>query len=158
MTGLLWNLLLALAWAAVTGDFGLPNITVGFVLGFVILLFTRRVVGSGYTHRVWLGAGLLAYFGWELILANARVAVDVLTPRHRARPGVIAVPLDVRSDTEITLLANLITLTPGTVSLDISPDRHTLYIHAMYIEGDDFDAVRRRIKDGFERRIIEVSR
>jgi multicomponent Na+:H+ antiporter subunit E len=74
------------------------------------------------------------------------------------RPGVIAIPLNARTDVEITLLANLITLTPGTLSLDVSADRSVLYIHVMYIDNDDIDAVRRKIKEGFERRILEVLR
>jgi multicomponent Na+:H+ antiporter subunit E len=101
-------------------------------------------------------AGLLLLFLWEILLANLRVAYDVLTPRHRMRPGVIAVPLDARSDAEITLLANLITLTPGSLCLDVSGDRQTLYIHAMYIE--DIPTVRRKVKASFERRILEVMR
>jgi multicomponent Na+:H+ antiporter subunit E len=71
------------------------------------------------------------------------------------RPGIIAIPLDARTDLEITLLANLITLTPGTLSLDVSADRRVLYIHVMYIDNDDIEAVRRNIKDGFERRVLE---
>jgi multicomponent Na+:H+ antiporter subunit E len=72
------------------------------------------------------------------------------------RPGVVAVPLDARTDAEITLLANLITLTPGTLSLDVSADRSFLYVHAMYV--DDVNDVKRQIKDGFERRLLEVMR
>jgi multicomponent Na+:H+ antiporter subunit E len=93
-----------------------------------------------------------------LVLANLRVAYDVLTPGYRMRPGVIAIPLDARTDAEITLLANLITLTPGTLSLDVSSDRSVLYIHIMYIDNDDLAEVRRRIKTGFERRVLEVLR
>jgi multicomponent Na+:H+ antiporter subunit E len=74
------------------------------------------------------------------------------------RPGIIAIPLDARTDLEITLLANLITLTPGTLSLDVSADRRVLYVHVMYIDNDDIEAVRRSIKDGFERRVLEVLR
>jgi multicomponent Na+:H+ antiporter subunit E len=74
------------------------------------------------------------------------------------RPGVVAIPLDVQTDAEITLLANLITLTPGTLSLDVSTDRRVLYIHVMYIDNDDVEAVRRKIKEGFERRVLEVLR
>jgi multicomponent Na+:H+ antiporter subunit E len=71
---------------------------------------------------------------------------------------VVAIPLDAKSDIEITLLANLITLTPGTLSLDVSSDRSVLYIHVMYVDNDDLDEVRRKIKSGFERRVLEVLR
>ncbi len=73
-------------------------------------------------------------------------------------PGVIAIPLDARTDVEITMLANLITLTPGSVSLDLSEDKRTLYVHAMYIDGGDVEAYRRSVKEGLERRVLELLR
>lgn len=156
MTGLLWNLLLALAWAAVTGDFSEHNLALGFGLGFVVLAVTRRTAGGTYVSRVGRALDLVLYFVWELVLANLRVAWDVLTPSHRARPAVLAIPLDAKTDVEITLLANLITLTPGTVTLDLSQNRRTLYVHAMYADAENIDAFRQRIKDGFERRVLRV--
>jgi multicomponent Na+:H+ antiporter subunit E len=157
VSGLLWNVLLAVAWAAITGSFALPNLLLGFVLGLLVLFFARRVVGApAYVHKVWQVIALAVYFLWELVLANLRVAYDVLTPAHHMRPGVIGIPLDATTDAEITLLANLITLTPGTLSLDVAADRRTLYIHAMYL--GDIDAERRKIKNGFERRVLAVLR
>jgi multicomponent Na+:H+ antiporter subunit E len=73
-------------------------------------------------------------------------------------PGVVAIPLDARTDAEIVLLANLITLTPGSVSLDLSEDRRVLYVHAMYIDGGDVEAYRRAVKEGLERRVLELLR
>jgi multicomponent Na+:H+ antiporter subunit E len=112
-----------------------------------------RVVGP---VAFWFArAGALAgFFLWELVLANLRVAFDVLTPRHRMRPGIIAVPLAARSDLEITLFANLISLTPGSLSLDVSDDRRVLYVHATYLE--DAEALRARVKRAFERRVVEL--
>ena len=157
MSALLWNLLLALAWVAATGVFSFDNLVVGFLMGFLALFISRRVVGSPrYFNKVGQVISLLGFFLWELLLANLRVAHDVLTPRHYMRPGVIAVPLDAETDNEITMLSNLLTLTPGTLSLDVSVDRKVLYVHAMYI--DDAEDVRRKIKDGFERRVLEVLR
>ncbi len=157
MRGLLWNISLALAWMAVSGEFTAGSLTLGFGLGFLILFLTRRIIGvPAYGTKVSQVLGLLIYFLWELVLANLRVAYEVLTPGFTMRPGVIAIPLDARTDVEITLLANLITLTPGTLSIDVSPDRRNLYIHAMY--ADDPEQVRRQIKDGFERRVLEVLR
>lgn len=104
--------------------------------------------------RIVRAGSLALLFLWEVILANLRVTYDVLTPRHRMRPGVVAVPLEPQSDIGITLLANLMALTPGTLSLDVSSDRRVLFIHAMYIES--VESVTRRVKDSFERRIVEV--
>jgi multicomponent Na+:H+ antiporter subunit E len=142
-----------------TADFTPLNFAIGFALGLLILFFARRVVGTpNYLAKTGQVLELLAFLLWELLLANLRVAYDVLTPGYHMRPGVVAIPLDARTDAEITLLANLITLTPGTLSLDVSSDRRVLYIHVMYIDNDDLDEVRRKIKSGFERRVLEVLR
>jgi multicomponent Na+:H+ antiporter subunit E len=158
MNGLVINVLLALAWVALTGEVSFGNLVTGFGLGLLVLFFTRRIVGTPtYLVRLWRGLRLLLFFVEEIIRSNLRVAYDVLTPGYHLRPGVIAIPLDARTDIEITLLANMITLTPGSFSLDVSADRRVLYVHAMYLD-ENVDDYRRRIKDGFERRILEVTR
>ncbi len=82
----------------------------------------------------------------------------MLQPRsqRRIRPAIIAFPLTVTSDAEITLLANLITLTPGTLSVDVSEDRRFLYVHA--IDVGDREALIREIRDGFEKKVMEACR
>lgn len=95
--------------------------------------------------------GLLIYFLWELVLANLRLARDVLRPLHQLRPAIVAVPLALEKDTQIVLVANLITLTPGTLSLDVSSDRKFLYVHVMHVE--DLAAFRQQVKSGFEQRV-----
>ncbi|HSE99112.1 MAG TPA: Na+/H+ antiporter subunit E [Blastocatellia bacterium] len=157
MNALFWNIMLALIWVALTGLISPLNLALGFALGYLVLLFAQRAVGSpNYGNRVRKVINLALFFVWELIKSNLRVAYDVITPTHYMKPGVIAIPLEVETDAEITLLANLITLTPGTLSLDVSSDRRVLYIHAMYI--DDVEEMRRAIKEGFERRVLEVLR
>lgn len=157
MATFLINLLLALAWVGLTGQFVLSNFLIGFALGYLFLWLDQKGAGaSAYHSKVPQVIGLASFFVKELIKANLRVAYDVLTPRQHMRPGVVAIPLDVQTDLEITLLANLITLTPGTLSLDVSSDQKVLYVHSMYI--DDVQEFRRQIKDGFERRIQEVFR
>lgn len=98
----------------------------------------------------------LAFYVWEVILSNLRVAWDVITPRHRMSPGIIALPLEPGlSEAQVASLANLITMTPGTLSLDVTPDRRTLFIHAMYL-GPDPAALKRELKSEFERRVRDV--
>src|SRR6187549_3796834 len=94
--------------------------------------------------------GLAAFFGWELLLANFRVAADVISG-HRIEPAVVAIPLDITSDGEILLLSMLINITPGSVTIDLSDDRRTIYVHVMHMT--NADETRREIKDGFERRV-----
>ena len=154
---LLGNMLLALAWAALQGDFSLRTLLTGQILGYLILVVLVRggVLGPspfiGRVHRV---VGLVAYFLWELIKANFRLALDVATPRYSMKPGIIAFPLDATEDAQILLLSMLINTTPGSVALDVSPDRTILYVHVMYM--DTPDAAREEIKKGFERRVLEV--
>ncbi|CAH2030903.1 Na+/H+ antiporter subunit E [Trichlorobacter ammonificans] len=155
MTAFLANILLALAWMALTGSFGASGFFTGFLFGFCVIWVGRRDRASAaYRQRLLAVAGFIVFFVKELVMANLRVAHDVLTPRDYMTPGIVAVPLDLESDLQITLLSNLLTLTPGTLSLNLSADRRTLYVHAMYI--DDPAQMVREIKDGFERRIREV--
>src|SRR5690606_20505818 len=105
----LWNISLALIWAAVTGRFDLTNVLVGMALGYAVLFIAQPIMGpSSYSRRVQRTVGFALFYVRELILANLRVAADVLSPRPRIRPGVLAIPLDAATDTEITLLANLL--------------------------------------------------
>lgn len=102
--------------------------------------------------------GLIIYFLKELIMASVKVAYDIITPKDYMKPALIAIPLDVESDLEITLLANLITLTPGTLSIDISKNKKMLLIHEVYVKNEDIEAVKNTIKNGFERRILNITR
>ncbi len=102
----------------------------------------------------WLS--LIAYFTKELFVSALQVARLVLTPSLKLRPGIIAYPLTVTTDAEITLLANMITLTPGTLTLDVSADRRTLYIHAIDIASRE--ELIGAIAAGFETRVLRVMR
>jgi multicomponent Na+:H+ antiporter subunit E len=152
------NILLTLAWAGMLGSFDAANLISGFVLSYGLLyVVTRGLPGhSGYFRKLPRLIGFVLYYLWELLKSNAIIAYDVLTPTHHMKPGVIAIPLDARTDLEITVLANLITMTPGTLSLDVSPDRKTLFVHAMYI--NDPGQLRREIKENFESRVLELLR
>ncbi len=155
MTALVWNLLLALAWVFVTEQFTPVNLGVGFVVGYVILMLVQRALGpSRYFSKAPAAVRLLLFFGWELIRANVRMAIYVLGPNRLMHPGIVAVPLEPKGEIELTLLANMITLTPGTLSLDVADDRSVLYIHAMDV-GDPERFVE-EIKNGFERRLREL--
>lgn len=149
------NLLLALVWVLVTGSFTLANMIFGFLLGGAALFLIREQVGSlGYFEQGRKIISLFALFVKELALSAWRVAKLVLSPSMELKPGIFAYPLTVERDFEITLLANLITLTPGTLSVDVSGDRKFLYVHA--IDCTDPDGLRKDIAEGFERKIKEA--
>lgn len=152
------NLLLALLWAALIGPFSPANLLVGFILGFGVLkLCSRKESQPEYVRRTWATLLLATFTIYELIVANVRVAIQTLSRLSRLKPAILRVPLEPGlTDTEITLLSSLITLTPGTLTLDVTDDRSALFIHFMHV--DDVEEAIASIKYGFERRILEVTR
>lgn len=150
----LLNLILALVWGAVTASFAPANLLFGFILGFISLWLVRERFDKRNFFRPARAARLAGVFLKELFLSGYRVALDTLSPRMDFEPAIIALPLDLKQDVEILLLANMISLTPGTLSVDVSSDKSTLYIHAMNV--DDPDELCREIKEGFERLIIDT--
>jgi len=149
---LLGSILLAFAWAALQGEITLANLLVGYAVGYGVLAVLARggVLPLTLVSRTAHGLGLAAFFAWELLLANFRVAGDVLRG-NRMEPAVVAIPLDITSDGEILLLSMLINITPGSVTIDLSDDRRTLYVHVMHMKSAE--QTRQEIKGGFERRV-----
>lgn len=151
------NILLMLIWVFLSGSYDFYNFSFGFILGFFII----SLIGSsnGKTKYVKILPRVIAflfYFIYEVIVANLQVAYEVITPNLYVTPGIIKIPLDVETNLEISLLANLITLTPGTLSIDVSDDKKVLYVHSMYVK--DKDEFIHEIKNGFERRILLITR
>jgi multicomponent Na+:H+ antiporter subunit E len=168
MIAFLQNLVLMVIWVALTEDFSPFNLVLGFIFGAFLLWFGRGVTGRlryfqwgedvpgplGLAIRFGLLIKFVVIFVWEVILANINIMLTVLKPHLDLDPAIIALPLDIESDVEITLLANMITLTPGTLSLDVSDDRHTLYVHCVH--ADDPEGTKRALKEGFESLVQEV--
>ncbi len=99
---------------------------------------------------------LIGYFILELISGAVGVAVLAVRPNLRLRPAIVAYPLTLTRDSQITLLANLITLTPGTLSVDVADDRTTLYVHILDLA--DRERFIGRTAAGFETLILRVLR
>lgn len=151
------NLILALIWSALTGDFSFAGLLTGFLVGFIGLYLVRPLMGTGdsrYFHRTYCTVRLFFYFYYELFLSSYQVARDVLALHPTNNPRIVEMPLDVKSDLEILLVTNLISLTPGTLSLDVKPDRSAVLIHAMF--ADDPEEVVRSLKSGMERMVKEA--
>ena len=151
---ILANLLLALAWVGLNGRFTLDSLIVGTVIGRIVLMILARgdVLSPTEVRRVGQALSLLVYLLWQIVLANFRLTKDVLSIRHRMRPGVIRLPLSVTTDGEILLLSAMINITPGSVALDVSDDRQNMYVHVMNIT--TVEEAKHEIKNGFERRIL----
>ena len=129
------NLLMALAWCLLWQSYGPVEYLTGFVVSYAILRFFLGTRPRDlYMGRVVRSIAFLFRFLSEVVVANIQVARMVLAPRLRIRPGIIAYKLGVKSEGGITLLANSITLTPGTLSVDVSDDKKTLYVHVLDIE------------------------
>ncbi len=136
---------------------GFTTLLVFIAWNTVLWLLTFFYSETTFYKSRQIGA-LVFFYLKELIAASLRVAYEVLTPKDHMRPAVVAIPLEAETDLEITLLANFITLTPGTLSIDVSKDRKTLYVHEVYVESGDIDRVRRQIKNGFEKKILKITR
>jgi len=93
----------------------------------------------------------MVYYFKELVLSSLYVAYDIMTPKNLMKPGIVEVPIDLKSDTAIIALANLISMTPGSLTVDMSPDKKKLYIHAMYLH--DREKFIRKTKTELEDRI-----
>jgi multicomponent Na+:H+ antiporter subunit E len=149
------NIFLAITWAAVSGELTVSNLLAGFLIGYGVLWVVSRPLGQmNYFAKVGQVTRFTVYFLWEMLVATLRVAVDIVTPQHLMRPAILAIPVRSESEAETTMLANVITLTPGTLSLDVSPDGKTLYVHVMYAQ--DVEAARQSIQDGFGTKVHEV--
>lgn len=148
---------LALIWAAITGTFTGLNLLLGAAIGGVAVLLLRGAFAPPrILRKIGQIASLMLLFFYELAASAIRVAIVVLTPDMKTalRPAIIAFPLTVKSDAEITLLANLITLTPGTLSIDVSEDRSVLYVHVLTLSTRE--SLIADIAGGFEARVREI--
>ncbi|WP_372473055.1 Na+/H+ antiporter subunit E [Capnocytophaga sp. ARDL2] len=154
----LLNLLLALIWVALTGQLNYVNFGFGFILAFFILWFLNRQKKgtTSYFTRVPKIISFFISFFIDMLKANIQVSLDVITPRHYMKPGVIKYEMDAVTDFEIMMFANTIALTPGTLVLDISKDKKHMYIHVMYLK--DIEKFKRNMKVRTERKLLEILR
>lgn len=152
---LLTNVLVAMFWATLVPVFGTLDYVIGYLAGLVFLTLVERSFAR-QTLRV---ISFAVYALWQIVLSSLIVAWTVIQPRGamqaKLKRAIVSVPLTVSSDMEIATLATLISLTPGTLSMELSNDRSTLYVHSINVE--DVDEFRRQIKDGFENRILQIT-
>ncbi len=129
-----------------------------FILVFILFWLTTPLYDLTYFRKLPKALGLFSYFVKEMIIANLKIAYDIVTPRMRMTPAVLQLPLSAKTHLEITLLTIIISLTPGTLSLDLDEENHIMYIHSLYLDEGDADKLRLSIKNGFERRLLEIMR
>lgn len=158
MTAFVMNIVIALIFAAAVGNSSWGILALGFALGFGLLYGLKSVLRLNGQYFRSLPQSLIlgVYFIKELVKSCIIVARDCVARHPKLHPAIVHMPLDVKSDLEIFLVANLISLTPGTLTLDVSPDRKFLVIHSIYAE--DPVALVADMKSGMEHRVAEVFR
>lgn len=137
------------------------------LLGFEHLILFSSVllilwVSTYFFHRPYFntfkaGINLAFYFLKELIVSNFKMIYFILSPGYKFRPAILELPLSLKSDFSITLLANLITLTPGTITLEVSEDKKHLYFHTINVPNENLEEAKQKVKEGFEKRIMNIS-
>ncbi|TDQ38024.1 Na+/H+ antiporter subunit E [Aureibacillus halotolerans] len=153
---LLITVIIAVLWMFLQETYTMQTFVVGIIFAVVLLVMLRRFVpGRLYFITIWRFLKLVLVFSKELLIANWDVVKAVYSPRMNTKPGIFRVHTELRSKWQITLLANLISLTPGTLSLVVSDDRTVLYIHAMDIHSTEESA--HNIKNTFEKLIMELT-
>ncbi len=154
---LVLNIFIAVSWMFISNSYDIGAFLGGYLIGLFLLFVLRR----SFSHRfylinVWAVIKLIFIFFRELILSNYAIMKVVIKPKLDIKPGIFALPIEVEKDWEIMVLSNLITLTPGTLVMDISDDKKLIYVHAMDLQ--DVDEAIVSIKSTFEKAILEVSR
>lgn len=154
---ILLNVFIAFTWMFLSNSFSPTTFLIGYIIGLVMLFMLRRFFTTRfYMGRVWAVIKLLLIFIKELIISNIAVLRVILKPKLNIRPAIFELPTDLKTDWEITLLSMLITLTPGTVVINVSEDMSKLYVHTL--DMDDVDEAVSSIRNSFEKAIKEVSR
>lgn len=152
----LLTILLAIVWTLLQNELSAGMFTFGIVLGIIIPIITAPWwPDRPHSFSAWRMAAYSVLVVWDIIVANIQVAWIVLTkPNSKMQPAWVVIPLELRTPEAITILAGTITLTPGTVSADLSDEGHSLLVHAL--DAPDPDAVRDEIKQRYENRLLEI--
>jgi multicomponent Na+:H+ antiporter subunit E len=142
----------------VTFPFNATTAGFAFILFFMLLWPSSYIYNRSYFIKLPKALNFIFFFLKKVFLANIKIAHDILTPGYKINPAVVAFPLTVKTDLEITWLSCIITLTPGSLSLDVSEDKKTLYIHTLYLKNNDAADFKAELRDGFEHRILELTK
>ena len=168
---------IAFVWILLQNNYTIQSFVVGYLLGMLFLfVFRKQLAGKlyflpgawadhrsrasekqrkrSYFYKAWAALVLLIIFVKELIVASFLVILQVLKPQLTVKPGIIAYKTDLETEGQIVVLTSIITLVPGSVSMQLSPDSKTIYIHVFDIDNEE--AVVRHIREEYENRIKEV--
>ncbi|MDJ0974120.1 MAG: Na+/H+ antiporter subunit E [Planctomycetota bacterium] len=152
------TLILAALWCVLTRELTVANLILGLAVGAGIALLLRHDrpersdrARSSLVHRARAALILAVTFLWDLVISSVRMGVHVLRPQHTWREAIVPVAIETQSEGELTVLSALITLTPGTLTVDVAEDQRTLHVHVM--TSGDPDAMRRDLEAGVVRHV-----
>lgn len=153
--GVLLNLALAALWQSFQPDSSPVGFAVGLVVGFLVL----SIMSREYGRRVWAAIAFSTFLAYSIVVSSLQVAMLIMARRPQLDQGIIAIPLEASTDIEIAALATSITLTPGTLSVDVRTDesgQRVLFVHNLVV--GDPEEMRKTIKRDFEQRILRFTR
>jgi multicomponent Na+:H+ antiporter subunit E len=162
------NVLLALMWVLlnenVTRDTFISSFVAGNIVAAIVQWIFRRIEGPERSFflralrpaKLGVLIKLIYNFTYELILSNIQVAKVVIQPRLNVQPALIRLPIELENDLSITMLANMITMTPGTITMDVAEDRKSLVVHCLNVT--DIEGTKQTIRDKFELPLRELER
>ncbi len=153
----LLNIFIGFLWMLLQDKWSFPSFFAGYLVGAVILFFMRRFFSNSfYLGTFFSTLKLLFVFMKELVSSTVLVLKQVTRRKIDVQPGVFALKTDLNGDWEIPILALLLSLTPGSVVLEISPDNKTFFIHAMDMKESKQSIIKSKMR--FEKAIKEVTR
>lgn len=152
---ILLNLCVAMVWMLLHDEWSALTFMLGYALGFLIIFLLRRFFNNRfYGYRVWAIIKLLYLFMLEMFKSCMTVIAQVIRPKITIQPGVFRMETSLKTDFEITMLSNMITLTPGSVIMEVIPEEGVMYVHAMDVSIHQKDI--EQTKRVFEKVIREV--
>ncbi|MEW4368407.1 Na+/H+ antiporter subunit E [Paenibacillus kandeliae] len=151
------NLLIAFVWMALHTSWDTPSFVIGYLIGLLMIFALHRFFPQPfYGRKLWAVVKLIVLFFSELIKSSYVVLKHIVSPKLDINPGILTYETDLTSDWELTLLSTLVSLTPGTVLIEVSKEQHLAYIHAIDIR--DEEKLSSDIRNTFEKAIKEVTR
>ncbi|MEJ2543204.1 MAG: Na+/H+ antiporter subunit E [Calditrichaceae bacterium] len=150
-----------LAWLALTGVTRMQEVIAGLIISLIVSLLAGHLVvttkkKNPLVTRLLYGILYIFKFIWEMLKANMHVAYIVLHPMLPIKPGIVKIKTKLKKDTSLTMLSNSITLTPGTLTVDVDPKEQSLYIHWIDVESEDVDTNTKNVGGRFEPLLTEV--
>ena len=154
MSWFLAHIALSILWAALLGSYDFLTLLSGFFIGLALFALTLREPTALYRRRVFAILRFAFFYLGEIIKSNLQIALDIVRPRPDIKPGIVAVNVEGLSERATVLVANLITMTPGTLSLDVSEDGCWIYVHCLYLK--DPEASRQSMEKDYVQAVVAL--